>query len=1099
MMKKLLSLLPLVCLNVSIVNAEKITLKPFKRFVFDKKVSWDLSKSTHLSFILTGDGSATPFRVTLSDANGRKRSYGEGGDHKDFQLLSRSPIRYVIDLTSEKPEVDSSNSIDLSKVRKISFSGTARTKREIEITDIKYDSLPSINNAWEKRREHSKMPAVITKADLKADWLWGEEKEKSPYMFRLRFSASKKVSSAIFKGTADNNFILKVNGSVHSTNHKWSHLNTADITSMLVSGTNEIICIVSKGSVGGLVGELTINYTDGTTDYFPTGDKHWELSDSGDTWRKPVVLGEYGIGPWGQVLDNSIIKTYEFEAQSNNIYRMLAELKSKKSSALSSTNGNVIKVNKDGWTFSEKNTKKRFIPIGVNYLGLNLWHPSFFEMFVPKEIDEDFAILSANGVNTLRIVFTHWLKTDKNNPDKLDQRDLDKFRLLVELARKHNLRIIPTGCGPKLTSNIILDKKDWEIHKKHWKQFVAPYINDPVIFSWNLQNEPHVAWNHPTLLPAFRKFLKKKYGSFSKLKLSWGETAKDISSFDDIQIPPNKAKSNDPRLYDFQLFRERIATKYVRDISEAIRSVDPTHLITCGMIQYSFPGVRNTKKASGYVAFNPAAIVKYLDYLSPHFYPIYRMKVFNSSEDFAANMFYMQAWLRYCNLGKPVILEEFGWYGGYELLGNGYLNQNDQRRFCTSLIEGNMEYISGFINWAYQDCPNAVEVSGGSGMFDNDKNIKEWGRDMKWISKNALKLFKPQVKCEDVIEYDPVELITAPGTGWHYDSMLKTYIKARSETGNHYSFKPKKPSKPMKSSKQLKPLERIGIRASRNGAQFILKTSKKPFFVKGFNYIRLRKDHATFDADTKTTKAHYDPKQAEAMFSALSKAGYNTVRVFVIGRSKINPGIAGDYKTTKAIYEPYVDNFIDFLRRATRHNIRVFPTFGDGGLPNNAYYRSKPIRGKGHNKNALVLTKEGIDARVDYISSFLSYIKDKEPSLLPTLLGLQCQNEAYICADKWPFTIKEGKFKAPNGKTYDMSKTDERQALMDDGYRYYHKRIAAAVKAIDKNMLVAEGVFVPRAVGKDPKRDAGVWPGKIKDERYPPTLTALGNGASGFS
>ena len=103
MMKKLLSLLPLVCLNVSIVNAEKITLKPFKKFVFDKKVSWDLSKSTHLSFILTGDGSAAPFRVTLSDANGRKRSYGEGGDHKDFQFLSRSPIRYVIDLTAEKP------------------------------------------------------------------------------------------------------------------------------------------------------------------------------------------------------------------------------------------------------------------------------------------------------------------------------------------------------------------------------------------------------------------------------------------------------------------------------------------------------------------------------------------------------------------------------------------------------------------------------------------------------------------------------------------------------------------------------------------------------------------------------------------------------------------------------------------------------------------------------------------------------------------------------------------------------------------------------------------------------------------------------------
>ena len=47
--------------------------------------------------------------------------------------------------------------------------------------------------------------------------------------------------------------------------------------------------------------------------------------------------------------------------------------------------------------------------------------------------------------------------------------------------------------------------------------------------------------------------------------------------------------------------------------------------------------------------------------------------------------------------------------------------------------------------------------------------------------------------------------------------------------------------------------------------------------MKGFNYIRLRAaagrtggDHATFDADTSRTEAHYDPDRAEAMFSALS-------------------------------------------------------------------------------------------------------------------------------------------------------------------------------------------------------------------------------------
>lgn len=305
---------------------------------------------------------------------------------------------------------------------------------------------------------------------------------------------------------------------------------------------------------------------------------------------------------------------------------------------------------------------------------------------------------------------------------------------------------------------------------------------------------------------------------------------------------------------------------------------------------------------------------------------------------------------------------------------------------------------------------------------------------------------------------------------------------------------------------RVKPLPRIGIKPGIARAEFVLKKSGKPFFVKGFNYIRLRSadgkpggDHATFDADTETTKANYDPKAAEAMFSRLSKSGYNTVRVFVIGRNKINPGIAGNFETTKAVYAPYMDNFIDFLRRATRYGMRVFPTFGDGSIPLNAYYRHRGDRVNGHNKNVLVLTQKGIDARVEHITSFLAYIKKKDPNLLPTLLGLQCQNEAYFRANVWPFTEKTGTFKAANGKSYDMSKTDRRQALMDEGYRYYHQQVAMAVKKIDPQMLVSEGVFVPAAVGKDyDTKHAGVWPGATRDERYPPKLTAIGTGELDF-
>jgi len=304
---------------------------------------------------------------------------------------------------------------------------------------------------------------------------------------------------------------------------------------------------------------------------------------------------------------------------------------------------------------------------------------------------------------------------------------------------------------------------------------------------------------------------------------------------------------------------------------------------------------------------------------------------------------------------------------------------------------------------------------------------------------------------------------------------------------------------------QPKPLERIVVVPGENGAQFMLKDAKTPFFAKGFNYVRLRApeshpknvDHSTFDADTKKTKAAYDPEKAEAALVAMKQAGFNTTRVFIIGRNSTNPGIAGDYDTTKGIYGPYMDNFLDFLRRATRHGIRVLPTLGDGELPYNAYYHGR-FKGQEGNKSFLLLTKEGVEARVEYISEFLSYIKKKEPSLLPTLLGVQCQNEAYLRSNEWPLAVKKGQFKAANGKTYDMANTESRQALADEGYLHFYEQVHAAVKKIDPEMLLTEGVFMHSAVKLNLADHAGLWPGKKRDPRYPPSLLVLGKSKLDF-
>ncbi|MGB0259468.1 MAG: hypothetical protein ACPGES_12520, partial [Coraliomargarita sp.] len=196
------------------------------------------------------------------------------------------------------------------------------------------------------------------------------------------------------------------------------------------------------------------------------------------------------------------------------------------------------------------------------------------------------------------------------------------------------------------------------------------------------------------------------------------------------------------------------------------------------------------------------------------------------------------------------------------------------------------------------------------------------------------------------------------------------------------------------------PLERIKVKPGGERATFYEEQSGKPFFLKGFNYVRLRhSDHSNFEAESAAGPGDYDPYDAETMFKKLKENGYNTVRVFIVGRSLANPGISGSYDYD-GVYAPYMDNVMDFVRRARKYGIYVFPTFCDGELPRNKRYWNiikdaveglelDDVTVRSH--NAIVVTREGQEARALYITDFLSYIKEKDPSLLNTLIAVQCQ------------------------------------------------------------------------------------------------------------
>ncbi|MHC4629444.1 MAG: glycoside hydrolase 5 family protein [Planctomycetota bacterium] len=287
-------------------------------------------------------------------------------------------------------------------------------------------------------------------------------------------------------------------------------------------------------------------------------------------------------------------------------------------------------------------------------------------------------------------------------------------------------------------------------------------------------------------------------------------------------------------------------------------------------------------------------------------------------------------------------------------------------------------------------------------------------------------------------------------------------------------------------------MEKIGIRRSARYAHFYRTQSGLPFFVKGMNYIRLRHgDHATFEAAVGESPAYYNREEADRMLRMLSKNGYNTARVFIIGRSSRNPGIGGHYEQTQGLYEPYMKNVIDFLYLARKHGVYVLPTFGDGELPRNRYYRDR-IKDLPRGNNVMYLTPEGIAAKKTYVVDFLTYVERKAEGLLDVLLGIQLQNELHLRCDGWPFTLTEGKLRMPNGNSYDMSVAEERQQLMDDGINHYHSALVRAIRKVAPGLLVCDGVFTLRAVGKTLGSYRGVFPVVTGDKRFPPTALVLG-------
>ena len=361
-----------------------------------------------------------------------------------------------------------------------------------------------------------------------------------------------------------------------------------------------------------------------------------------------------------------------------------------------------------------------FIAIGSNYLGINIWEPDIFKNFSPEQLDEDFAIMEKMGFTTIRFAFTHHIWYDEADETKVSEECLLKIAVFLEIARKHNLRVILVGLDghpPKRFENTdrLVDDEYIEMLEKRFEHTAAYFKDNPTILAWNIYNELTVSYDTPMMLA------------------KW----KEESGRDDIG-------ESDEEIARYQEFRIEVAQRYIKKHTDAVRRGTQNHMVTCGTLQWSFPLIR-PGDFEGYAAVNPRHFAQYVDFLCPHYYPIYCEHMLYPSENFHTNLQALRGWVNYCKVGKPILLEEFGSTGGGELWGI-YYNQNQQLQFARAVIDTLAADVTGFIYWPFQDVPGSTDISQWSGLIDVEKNQKQLGAEYAYLINTADRTEYPQVE-----------------------------------------------------------------------------------------------------------------------------------------------------------------------------------------------------------------------------------------------------------------------------------------------------------------------------------------------------------------
>lgn len=397
-----------------------------------------------------------------------------------------------------------------------------------------------------------------------------------------------------------------------------------------------------------------------------------------------------------------------------------------------------VRVAPDGRTFVTA-AGQPFVPLGVNYYRPGTgWAPQVWKQFDAEATRRDFARMNELGVNCVRVFLSYG--SFCLEAGKLLTNGLAKFDQFLALAEEAGLYVHPTGLdhweglAPWARADRIADEQNLRALEAFWTQFAARYRGRSVLFAYDLRNEPEVQWITPALREKWNRWLETKYTSAAQLAQAWHLT-NDPPRLGDVPVPHPNDAPGDRQLLDYQAFREDVADEWTRRQVAALKAADPDALVTVGLIQWSVPAL--LPGIQHYAAFRPERQARFLDFLEIHFYPLANGAYeYRSAEDETRNLAYLESVVReVARPGKPVVIAEFGWYGGgkptFDQGRHPAATEEQQAQWCRRLIETTEGLAVGWLNWGFYDQPEATDCSQLTGLLTAAGQLKAWGREFQ--------------------------------------------------------------------------------------------------------------------------------------------------------------------------------------------------------------------------------------------------------------------------------------------------------------------------------------------------------------------------------